>query len=494
MTRMITDGTCTEVSGTKAQTKSKGTTGLEKKTQQMKLDSAAAKPAQPSLPKVKSKNLDVPKLWTEGAASRKPSAAFVVIGHVDHGKSTLMGRVLLETGAVAQRDIDKLRKQAEEIGKSSFALAWVMDIDPDERERGVTVDIAQHHFSTDKADFTILDAPGHRDFVPNMIGGANMADLGVLVVDANQLESGLKGQTREHVLLARAVGLKKMVVAVNKMDGTTPAWDRAAFTSVKEQVEKLLKETGFDMQNVKLVPCSGLKGDNVVKAPSSAGDGAWLVKESQTLISALEEMAGTTSIPDEPIAKPFRMQIMDTFRGSMQSPVSVAGRVSSGNVQVGDVLVVQPSGEQAVVKSIEIANDGYDFAVAGQIATLHLDGDAETLERNVQTGATICSSTEPVRIVKDATALVTAEETLLPSTVDLHLGRLHVPARIAGLLELVNGKGEITKKKPRVVMPGQKVRLAIEMQDGVPVEAGERLVLRSNSATVASGTVERIDA
>lgn len=482
------------MSAAKTQPKSKGTTGLEKKTQNMKLEGAAAKPAQPSLPKVKSKNLDVPKLWADGAGSRKPSAAFVVIGHVDHGKSTLMGRLLLDTGAVAQRDIDKFRKQAEEIGKSSFALAWVMDMAADERERGVTVDIAQHHFSTDKADLTILDAPGHRDFVPNMIGGANMADLGVLVVDANQLDSGLKGQTREHVLLARAIGLKRMIVAVNKMDGTTPAWDQEAFMSVKDQVEKLLKETGFEAQDVALVPCSGLKGNNVVKPPSASGEEAWVTKKSQTLVSALEDMAGTTSIPDEPITKPFRMQITDTFRGSIQNPVSVSGRISSGNVQVGDVLVVQPSSEQAIVKSIEIANAGCDYAVAGQIASLHLDGDAETLERNVQTGATVCSSQQPVKIVSGITAVVTAAETLLPSTVSLHIGRLHAPARIAGLLELVSGKGEVAKKKPRVVLPGQRVRVAIKMDEGVPVEAGERIVLRSNSATVASGVVERVEA
>ncbi|KAI7601242.1 hypothetical protein KC346_g12909, partial [Hortaea werneckii] len=213
--------------------------GLEKKTEQLKL----SEPAAPPQPKVKSKGLDVPKLWAADKAARKGEAAFVVIGHVDHGKSTLMGRLLLDTGAVSQRDIDRYQKQAAELGKSSFALAWVMDTGSEERERGVTVDIAQHHFSADSADFTILDAPGHRDFVPNMIGGASMADLAVLVVDANQLESGMKGQTREHVLLARAVGIKKVVVAVNKLDATAPEpWSQDTFADVSKKVQTFLSE------------------------------------------------------------------------------------------------------------------------------------------------------------------------------------------------------------------------------------------------------------
>jgi elongation factor 1 alpha-like protein len=475
------------VSGNSTPKQSKAANSLQKKTEKLSLESTPPAPVQP---KVKSKNLDVPKLWAEAAPSQKPSAAFVVIGHVDHGKSTLMGRLLLDTGAVPQRDIDKYRKEATEKGKGSFALAWVMDTSSDERERGVTVDIAQHFFSTDKADFAILDAPGHRDFVPNMIGGAAMADLGVLVVDANQLESGLRGQTKEHVLLARAVGLERMIVAVNKMDGTTPQWNQGVFEEVSGEVKKLLQETGFEDNNIRVVPCSGLSGENVAKAPSPSNtEMAWVAESCDTLTTALESMAATVTTASESVKGPLRMQITDIFRGGVQNPFSVSGRIASGNVQAGDSIQVQPRGEQATVKSIEIAHEPRDYAVAGQLATLHLDsGDLESLERNLRAGDTLCSASKPVPVVKEFQADIDAIGTLLPSAVDVHVGRLHVPGRITGMSDMREKKGgDIVKKKPRVVMPGQMVKVKIAVEEAVAVEKGTSVVLRSGGETVGRG-------
>ncbi|KAM0723751.1 hypothetical protein Q7P37_000741 [Cladosporium fusiforme] len=474
-------------SGNSTPKSGKSVNNLQKKTENLNLNSTPPTPVQP---KTKSKNLDVPKLWAEAESALKPSAAFVVIGHVDHGKSTLMGRLLLDTGAVPQRDIDKYRKEAAEKGKGSFALAWVMDTSSDERERGVTVDIAQHFFSTDNADFAILDAPGHRDFVPNMIGGAAMADLGVLVVDANQLESGLKGQTKEHVLLARAVGLERMIVAVNKMDGTTPEWNQGTFEEVSGEVKKLLADAGFEDENIKVVPCSGLSGDNVAKAPSS-GNAAWVSESCGTLTSALESMAGTVHISAEAVKGSLRMQITDIFRGGVQNPFSISGRLASGNVQAGDSIVVQPRGEHAVVKGVEVANEPRDYAVAGQLATLHLEsGDMESLERNLKAGDTLCLASKPVQVVKEFAVDIDAIGTLLPSAVDVHVGRLHVPGRIAALTELREKKGgEITKKKPRVVQPGQFVKVKIVVDDGVAVEYGTGVVLRHGGETIGRGIV-----
>ncbi|KAK0792781.1 hypothetical protein LTR75_011370 [Friedmanniomyces endolithicus] len=477
---------------TKAQNRSKGMTKrpLANKTQALKLDSA---PTQAAQPKVGSRGLDVPRLWAEEKAKRKPSAAFVVIGHVDHGKSTLMGRLLLDVGAVSQRDIDKYQKQASEMGKASFALAWVMDTSAEERERGVTFDFAQHHFSTPKADFTILDAPGHRDFVPNMIGGASMADMAVLVVDANQLDSGMKGQTREHILLAKAVGLKKVVVAINKLDAATPPWSQQLFETVQTDIKTLLATSGFADEDIKFIPCSGLAGTNVVNPPKPSSPAAWIPKAHFTLLQALERSIPppakptTTTAAQELLKQPLRMQIIDVFRGSITNPLSIAGRIASGTVQIGDVVTIQPSGEKAAIKALDVSDEPRDYAVAGQICTLHL---SEIEAQHLRSGDVVCSSQHPVRVAKSCTVLIEVLEALLPQPVDVHFGRLHVPGWISQLVETVDGEGEQMKRRPRVLEAGQRARVRVGFEEGVPLVVGERVVLRNAGVTAAYGRVE----
>ncbi|KAM3419014.1 hypothetical protein BST61_g4969 [Cercospora zeina] len=452
--------------------------GLAKKTEAMKLDAT---------PKARSRGLDVPKLWAQEQAKRK-SAAFVVIGHVDHGKSTLMGRLLLDTGAVAQRDIDKFKKQATEMGKASFALAWVMDTGAEERKRGVTVDIAQHHFSTDDTDFTILDAPGHRDFVPNMIGGASMADIGLLVVDANQLESGMKGQTREHILLAHAVGLHKVVVAVNKLDSTANAWDESMFKSVSLDIRKLLVETGFSKDDIAIIPCSGLSGENVVKAPEEKSAASWVLNKHPTLLQQLERSVSSSVLPDT-VSRPLRMQIANVFRGGIQNPLSISGRIRKGNVQAGESMTIQPSGETATVKGVEMVGVAREWAVAGDIVTLHL---ADIEAQHLRSGDVACSAAKPISVVKNVIARVQAIGALLPQEVDVHVGRLHVPGKISQLFSVVNAKDEMVKKKPRIVKAGQRALIRIALNSGAPLEPGDRIVLRTEGSTIAAGTVENV--
>lgn len=478
------------------------TNGLASKTEALKLDATTSGPLQS---KVKSKGLDVPKLWEDGKAARKSTAGFVVVGHVDHGKSTLMGRLLLDTGGVSQREVDKcvrpnfepqidradrnrFKKQATDIGKPSFALAWVMDTGSEERERGVTVDIAQHHFSTDKVDFTILDAPGHRDFVPNMIGGASMADLAVLVVDANQLDSGMKGQTREHILLAHAVGLRRIVVAVNKLESTNPAWSEEQFEAVRIAVLKLLTETGFSAENIAFVPCSGLGGENVVNAPKNVAAASWTLKAHQTLLKQLEASIPPT-ISLENVKRPLRMQISDVFRGGVTNPLSISGLLRQGNAQVGDIILAQPSGETATIKAIEVAGESRPWTVAGEIPTLHL---VDIEPQHLRSGDIVCTVLKPVQVVKNITVRVEALESLLPQSTDVHIGRMHVSGTISQLVATVDGHDQVLKKKPRMVKAGQKALLKLTLADAVPIESGDRVVLRAAGSTVAAGIVQNI--
>jgi len=193
----------------------------------------------------------------------------VVIGHVDSGKSTTTGHLIYKCGGIDKRVIEKFEKEAQEMGKGSFKYAWVLDKLKAERERGITIDIALWKFTTEKFEVTIIDAPGHRDFIKNMITGTSQADCAVLIVAAGtgEFEAGISnnGQTREHALLAFTLGVKQLIVAVNKMDSTEPKYSEARFNEIKGEVEKYIKKVGYNPKAVAFVPISGWHGDNMLE-------------------------------------------------------------------------------------------------------------------------------------------------------------------------------------------------------------------------------------
>ncbi|KAJ5256249.1 hypothetical protein N7505_011400 [Penicillium chrysogenum] len=428
---------------------------------------------------VKSKNLDVISEYKK--STRKRSANFVVIGHVDAGKSTLMGRLLADQGAIDQRTLDRYRREAEKIGKGSFALAWVLDQGSEERARGVTIDIATNQFETDKTAFTIVDAPGHRDFVPNMIAGASQADFAVLVIDSSvgSFESGLKGQTKEHALLVRSMGVQKIVVAVNKMD--TVQWDRERFEEIEQQISAFLTTAGFQDSNISFVPCSGVFGDNISRRTNDP-HASWY--KGHTLIEELE-----TSEPyTHALEKPLRMTIGDVFRGGVQSPLSISGRIDAGSLQMGDHILIMPSGETATVRSLEVDSQPSDWAVAGQNVVLNI---ANIDPIHLRSGDVVCRPSSPIPTITSFTAKVLAFEHLMPMQVDVHRGRLHVPGRISKLVaSLDKASGAAIKKRPKIVGPGVVVRVVVEMDQAVPLEAPTRVVLRAGGSTVAAGLLE----
>ncbi|EKV06292.1 Translation elongation factor EF-1 subunit, putative [Penicillium digitatum] len=428
---------------------------------------------------VKSKNLDVISEYKK--STRKRSANFVVIGHVDAGKSTLMGRLLADQGAIDQRTLDRYRREAEKIGKGSFALAWVLDQGSEERARGVTIDIATNQFETEKTAFTIVDAPGHRDFVPNMIAGASQADFAVLVIDSSvgKFESGLKGQTKEHALLVRSMGVQKVVVAVNKMD--TVQWDHDRFEEIEQQISAFLTTAGFQDSNISFVPCSGVLGDNISRRTDDP-HASWYT--GRTLIEELETSEPYTHALD----KPLRMTIGDVFRGGVQSPLSISGRIDAGSLQIGDQILVMPSGETATVRSLEVDSEPSDWAVAGHNVVLNI---ANIDPIHLRSGDVVCRSSSPIPTITSFTAKVLAFEHLMPMQVDVHRGRLHVPGRIGKLVaSLDKASGAAIKKRPKIVGPGVVARVIVEMDQAVPLEAPTRIVLRAGGSTVAAGLLE----
>ncbi|KAL4803728.1 hypothetical protein BDV18DRAFT_162738 [Aspergillus unguis] len=428
---------------------------------------------------VKSKNLDVLSEYRK--SKRKNAMNFVVIGHVDAGKSTLMGRLLADLKAIDQRTLEKYRREAEKIGKGSFALAWVLDQGTEERARGVTIDIATSKFETENTVFTIVDSPGHRDFVPNMIAGASQADFAVLVIDSSigNYESGLKGQTKEHALLVRSMGVQKIIVAVNKMD--TVQWDKERFEEIEQQVSAFLTTAGFQPKNISFVPCSGVNGDNITFRSQDANV-SWY--NGRTLVEELE----ATEPYSHALDKPLRMTIGDVFRGSVQNPLSLSGRLDSGSLQIGDQILTMPSGETATIRSLEVDGEPGDWAVAGQNVVLNL---ANIDPIHLRSGDVVCHASAPIPNINSFTCKVLAFDHLLPSMVDVHRGRLHVPGRIGKLVATLDkGSGNVLKKKPKIVQPGAVARIVVELDQAVPLEAPTRVVLRAGGDTVAAGLLE----
>ena len=404
------------------------------------------------------------------------------LGHVDAGKSTLMGRLLFDMGVVDKRIIDKYRKEAERLGKASFALAWVLDQGTEERERGVTIDIAMNKFETESTSFTILDAPGHRDFIPNMIAGASQADFAVLVIDAStgNFESGLKGQTKEHALLVRSMGVQHIVIAVNKLD--TVQWSQDRFDEITQQVSAFLTSAGFLFTNLAFVPCAGLTGENIAHKAEDP-KASWYT--GPTLITLLES--------PEPIAraieKPLRLIIDDVFRSGVQNPLSISGRLNAGNVQMGDRIQIMPANQTACIKSLEVDLQPSDWAVAGQNATLHLT-DIEA--KHLRSGDVICPPSAPIQCITSFTVKVLAFDKIIPMHCEIHRGRLHAPGRITRLLaEPDKASGAAVKgKKPRLIKPGSVARIIVEVEDAIPLEPGGRVIIRASGETVGAGLVE----
>lgn len=261
-------------------------------------------------------------------AKQKEHLNLAFIGHVDHGKSTLVGHLLLNAGAIQEQQLDD--------GENKFR--FVMDKLGEERERGVTIDLAHQKFSTDKYDYTVVDCPGHRDFVKNMITGASQADAAVLVVAA---DDGVMPQTKEHIFLSKTLGINQLIVAVNKMDVVDYSEDK--YNEIKDSVSKLIKSIGYKPDQVPFIPLSAFEGDNISEKSSNT---PWY--KGKDLISALDDL----TVPEKPIDKPLRIPIQDVYTITGVGTVPV-GRVETGVMKQGDNVVFEPAGATGEVKSIE---------------------------------------------------------------------------------------------------------------------------------------------
>jgi len=295
----------------------------------------------------------------------------VVIGHVDSGKSTTTGHLIYKCGGIDKRTIEKFEKEAQEMGKGSFKYAWVLDKLKAERERGITIDIALWKFETPKYYVTIIDAPGHRDFIKNMITGTSQADCGVLIIAAGtgEFEAGISknGQTREHALLAYTLGVKQLIVGVNKMDSTEPAYSGARFDEIIKEVQNFIKKVGYNPAAVPFVPISGWHGDNMLEPSTNMSwYKGWEItrKEGNAKGTTLLEALDAIIPPARPTDKPLRLPLQDVYKIGGIGTVPV-GRVETGIIKPGMVITFAPNQLTTEVKSVEMHHEALSEAVPG---------------------------------------------------------------------------------------------------------------------------------
>eukprot|EP01135_Chromosphaera_perkinsii_P004444 Nk52_evm22s281 gene=Nk52_evmTU22s281 len=449
-----------------------------------------------SSPKVKRKNIDVKEAYRK-RQGQHVHLNLVVIGHVDAGKSTMMGHLLYLLGEVDKRSMHRYENDSKKMGKSSFAFAWVLDETESERSRGVTVDVGTSYFETPTKKVTLLDAPGHKDFIPNMITGAAQADVGILVVNAvtGEFEAGFDsgGQTREHGLLARSLGVNQLIVAVNKLDMVN--WSQPRFEDIVSSLKPFLKQIGFKSKNVSFIPCSGLTGVNLVKNEEAELKKWYTGKTLIEQIDCFEE-------PVRNVDLPFRFSVGDIYKGPTGG-LWVSGKTESGHIQIGDNVAIMPTKanpEFGTVKNIEMRNEPVDWVASGDSASLQLVGVDPAC---INTGYILCAPENPIPVAIKIRARVIVFDIDIPLTkgnpVVFHTQCLDEPAIVSKLVSLLNKTtGEVIKDRPRALPSGCTAIVEIKLHRLVCLELYQdnktlgRFMLRAGSQTVAAGIVTDI--
>uniref|UniRef100_A0A667XIY8 HBS1-like protein n=1 Tax=Myripristis murdjan TaxID=586833 RepID=A0A667XIY8_9TELE len=425
----------------------------------------------------------------------KPLLNLVVIGHVDAGKSTLMGHLLYLLGNVNKRTMHKYEQESKKAGKASFAYAWVLDETGEERDRGVTMDVGMTKFETNSKVVTLMDAPGHKDFIPNMITGAAQADVAVLVVDASrgEFEAGFEagGQTREHGLLVRSLGVTQLAVAVNKMDQVN--WQQERFQEILSKLGHFLKQAGFKETDVCYIPTSGLSGENLTSRSSVPQLTCWYSGP------CLLEQIDAFKPPQRSVDKPFRLCVSDVFK-DQGSGFCVTGKIEAGCIQTGDRILAMPPNETCTVKGITLHDEALDWAVAGDHVSLTVTG-MDIIKINV--GCVFCDCKEPIRVCTRFRARILLFNIEVPITqgfpVLLHYQTVSEPATIRKLVSVLHkSSGEVLKKKPKCLGKGMNAVVEIQTQRPVSLELYKdykelgRFMLRYVGSTIAAGVVTEV--
>ncbi|KAG0527271.1 hypothetical protein BDA96_06G219400 [Sorghum bicolor] len=423
-----------------------------------------------------------------------------IVGHVDSGKSTLSGRLLHLLGRISKKDMHKNEKESKEKGKGSFAFAWAMDESSEERERGVTMTVAVAYLETKKFRVVLLDSPGHKDFVPNMISGATQADAAILVIDAStgSFEAGMDGeggkgvgQTKEHAQLVRSFGVEQLVIAVNKMDAVAYAKER--FDFIKLQLGSFLRSCNFKDSAITWIPLSAVENENLISAPSDARLTSWY--QGFCLLDAIDSL----QLPSRDVSKPLILPICDVIKSQSTGQLAAYGKLETGAIKNGSKVLVLPSGQEATVKTIERDSNSCTIARAGDNVAICLQGiDGNQLIP----GGVLCHPGFPVAVANHLELKVLVLDITTPilfgSQVEFHIHHVKEAARVTKIVALLDRTGKPSKSAPRFLKSKQNALIQVTLDGAVCVQefsksrALGRAYLRSSGRTIAVGVVNRI--
>ncbi|KAM8933382.1 eukaryotic peptide chain release factor GTP-binding subunit ERF3A isoform 2-T2 [Pelodytes ibericus] len=426
-------------------------------------------------------------------APKKEHVNVVFIGHVDAGKSTIGGQIMYLTGMVDKRTLEKYEREAKEKNRETWYLSWALDTNQEERDKGKTVEVGRAYFETEKKHFTILDAPGHKSFVPNMIGGASQADLAVLVISARkgEFETGFEkgGQTREHAMLAKTAGVKHLIVLVNKMDDPTVNWSNDRYEECKEKLVPFLKKVGFNpKKDIHFMPCSGLTGSNLKEPVDFC---AWY--SGLPFIPYLDNMPTFNRSFDGPV----RLPIVDKYK---DMGTVVLGKLESGSICKGQQLVMMPNKHTVEVLSLLSDEVETELVASGENLKLRLKGIEE---EEILPGFILCDPNNLCHSGRtfDAQIVIIEHKSIICPGYNavLHIHTCIEEVEITALICLVDKKsGEKSKTRPRFVKQDQVCIARLRTAGTICLETFKdfpqmgRFTLRDEGKTIAIGKVLKL--
>ncbi|MDP1696022.1 MAG: translation elongation factor EF-1 subunit alpha [archaeon] len=422
-------------------------------------------------------------------AKTKPTINVAFVGHVDHGKSTTIGRLMFDSGKLSPEQLEKLKAEAQKHGKVGFEFAFVMDKFKEERERGVTIDLSYEKLITNKYEVTIIDAPGHKDFIKNMITGASQADCAFLTVSA---KDGVQPQTKEHVWLLKTMGVAQIAVSINKMDAVDYKED--VFNKVKADVSAVLKMAGYKPDTITFLAISGFKGDNVAKKSTNM---PWY--KGPTIL----EQFDLFTMPNKPTGLPLRMPLQDVYEITGIGTVPV-GKIETGIMKIGQKVIILPGrsgkGVPGEVKTIEMHHEQMSEAEAGDNVGINIRGVGK---KDVARGDVVCDASSPATIAEEFVAqiAVIAHPTVIAKgyTPVFHIHTAQVPCQFIELIEKTSPDG-VNAKNPDFLKNGDVAKVRLKPIGNLVIETNAtnphmaRFAIRDAGATVGAGVCIEIKA